>query len=220
MVDKARPLIEAKIAEYADGAQDKIKGRSDVTEANRIDIVATTRVAQADDAIAAFHRAESGDPEARKDLEDHKKELLEEEPDDEDIFRTILENESSDPFAQDQAMEVMLSDAEAEETQKVLDLFQDFRGDLPSADDALPPKKQIRLFLLLTKGKGLPIERRAFAREALTMATDDGRRNLFEGLTGCDVLEHRDLSEPAIEALRKGTQQRLDDKAVGKERAA
>ena len=114
-------------------------------------------------------------------------------------------------------MEVMLSDAEAEETQKVLDLFQDFRGDLPSADDALTPEKQIRLFLLLTKGKGLPDERRAFAREALTMATDDGRRNLFEGLTACGVLEHRDLSEPAIEALRKGTQQRLDDKAVGKE---
>ncbi|WP_413207491.1 hypothetical protein [Rhodospirillum sp. A1_3_36] len=219
-LDNARPTIEREIAALKPADAIERDGQADIGTGKAEAATATVRETQAVAAIDAFHRAETGDPDAKKELEDHKKELLGEEPDDADIFRTILESESSDPFAQDTAMEVMLSDEQAAETQTVLDLFQDFRGDLPSADDALPPKLQIDLFLKLTKGKGLFRERMDFARAALGVATDDGKRNLFEGLSQTGVLEHRDLCDPAIDALRAGTDRHLTERAFGREDAA
>lgn len=218
--EQARPLIEAEIAAIKAANEKDERGRSAVWEGQSLHAVAAARETQALAAIDAFHRAERGDPEAKKDLEDHKKELFGEEPDDDTLFRTILETESSDPFARDTAMEVMLSDAEARETQAVLDLFQAFRGDLPSADNALPPRQQIDLFLRLTKGMGPFRERLDFARHALTLVTDDGQRNLFEGLMAYKVVTHRDLSDPAIDALREGTRRHLADEVVGSEDAA
>ena len=193
-LDNARSLIEAEIAATQEKYATVNDGEADIGSGKADFINEQSREFQAVSAIDDFHAAERGDPEARKKLQDHKKEMFDEEPDDEDIFETILESESGNPFAQDLVMETMLSDPEAKATQKVLDLFKDFRGDLPSVDDALSPKLQIELFTQLTKGKGSFPERMEFARKSLELVTEKGQRNLFEGLTDFHVLKSNGLA--------------------------
>jgi hypothetical protein len=207
-LEAARPIIEEKIrANVAENAIES-NGQADTFQSDSLKISARTRETQATSAIDSFHRAERGDPDAKKELEDHKKEMFDEEPDDEDIFKTILESESGNPFAQDLVMETMLSDPEAKATQKVLDLFKDFRGDLPSVDDALSPKLQIELFTLLTKGKGLFRERLDFARKALEALTGDGTIDIFNGLQNLMILNDGEIAENGVKQLQKLTDAR------------
>lgn len=205
MLDRARPLIEAAIAEYAEGSQDVAEGQSVHHEAETMEALATTRIAQTNSAIETFHRAAQGDPDAKKDLLDMKKELLDEEPSDDDVFQTILETQSGNPFAQDTVLEVMLTDEQAQAHQDVLDLFKEFRGDLASVDDALKPNQQIDLFIELTKGQGSLTERMFFVRKALNVVTVGGQRNLFEGLKELGVLNGRELSEGGVKNLKELT---------------
>ena len=136
---------------------------------------------------------------------DQKRELSGEELDDDEIFTTLLESQSSNPFAQDTVLEVMLSDEQAEAHQDVLDLFNEFRGDLPSADDALNPEFQIRLFLKLTESGGALSDRLFLLRQMLGVITDHGRLNLFTGLHNQDVLKDGELDETAIKAMVANT---------------
>lgn len=202
-LEAARPLIENEIAKNANGSEVISAGEAETSQSSAIESTAIPRKAQSLDAIETFHRAESGDPEAKKELMDQKKELLGEEPTDDEIFQTILETNSSNPFAQDTAMEVMLSDSEAQAHQDVLDLFKEFRGDLASVDDALKPQQQIDLFIELTKGQGTLAERMFFARKALTILTGSGERNLFEGLTSLHVLSSGEIAPSGVKALLK-----------------
>ena len=135
-------------------------------------------------------------------MKDHAKELLDEELDEEDVLTTLLKTSSSDPFAQDMALEIILSDAEAREAQKVFNLFKEFRGDLPSVDDALKPRQQLDLFVHLTSGQGDLPQRHVFARTALETLID-GHDNLFEALTAHKILKSGELAEDAIEEARK-----------------
>ena len=105
----------------------------------------------------------------------------------------------------------MLTDAEASATRDVLDLFKEFRGDLPSVDDALNPKQQIDFFTLVTKGRGSLPERMDFARKVLEFVTHDGQESLFEGLTEYGALNGLELNENVIEVLCKRAQKRIDE---------
>jgi len=202
-LDRVRPLIMSKIAEFSEGENDVDQGETEKAEGEREETTASNRETQTEEAIETFYRAENGDPEAKKDLLDQKKELLGEELTDDDIFNTILETNSSNPFAQDLTLEVMLSDEEAQAHQDVLDLFKEFRGDMASVDDALKPKMQIDLFLELTKGHGSLAEREHFARQALTMLTDRGHRNLRDGLKEFHVVDSGGILKEGVTKLRR-----------------
>jgi len=99
----------------------------------------------------------------------------------------------------------MLSDSEAQAHQYVLNLFKEFRGDMASVDDALKPKMQIDLFLELTKGHGTLAERQHFARQALTMLTERGHRNLRDELKEYGVLGDGGILNQGVDKLRKLT---------------
>lgn len=202
-LDASRPIIEREIAKASETSEKVDQSEAKKSQGRNIETVGGNREAQANTAIETFHRAEAGDPEAKKDLLDQKKELLNEESPDDEIFQTILESQSSNPFVQDMTLEVMLSDEEAQAHQDVLDMFKDFRGDLPSVDDAIKPELQIDLFLELTKGHGTLIEREYFTRQALTMLTDHGRRNLRDGLKEYGVLGDGGLLESGVDKLRE-----------------
>jgi hypothetical protein len=141
-----RSTLEKEIPEINEAGDHRNNGQAEVGGGHADLAHEQAQETQALSAIDAFHRAENGDEEAKKDLQDHKKEMFDEEPSDEDIFKMMLENESGDPFAQDMIIETMLSDEQSEAHQKVLDLFKDYRGDLASVDDALSPKRQIDFF--------------------------------------------------------------------------
>ena len=149
-LEHARSAIEAEIAkgEKIDKRENNLFAEIGAGEKQRE--YASAQEYKANIAIDTFHRAEKGDPQAKKDLLDQKKELFGEEPNDEELFKTILESESSDPFQQDMVMEILLTDREAETTQKVFDLFKNYRGDLASVDDALPASEQLTFFLALS----------------------------------------------------------------------
>jgi len=200
-----RPAIEKEISELGETLEETDLGEAEKSEGKTEETVANNREVQSETAIDTFHRAENGDPEAKKDLLDQKKELLKEEPTDDEIFQTILETQSSNPFAQDTTLEVMLSDNEAQAHQDVLNLFKEFRGDLPSVDDALKPKQQIDLFLELTKGGGNLANRTFFVRQALTILTANGQRNLRTGLQEIGVLDGSNISESGVTNLKKLT---------------
>ena len=200
VLDQARPLIEAEIAAMRPVDQQEHEGHA-VSGAGRAERAsATSHETQANTAIDTFRRAERGDAKAQRDLKDHAKELLDEELDEEDVLTTLLKTSSSDPFAQDMALEIILSDAEAREAQRVFDLFKDFRGDLPSVDDALKPRQQLDLFVHLTSGQGDLPQRHIFARTALETLID-GHDNLFEALTAHGILKSGELAEDAITAF-------------------
>lgn len=201
--EDVRPIIEREIAKVDEGGDDIQSGEAKTFQADSIARTALPRKKQVKTAIESFRLAENGDPEARKDLIDQARELLGEEPDDDDIFSTVLENESGNPFAQDTVLEVMLTDEKADAYQRVLDLFNEFRGDLPSADSALKPELQIELFLGLTKGRGSFTDRTFFVRQAMAVVTDDGQRNLFEGLKELGVLNGGKLLESGMQALKE-----------------
>jgi len=204
-LDSVRPLIMSKIAEFSEGEKDTETAEAEKAEGRREEAVADNRVSQSETAIETFHRAENGDAQAKKDLLDQKKELLKEEPSDDEIFQTILDSQSSNPFAQDTVLEVMLSDEEAQAHQDVLDLFKEFQGDLASVDDALKPKQQIDLFLELTKGGGNLANRTFFVRQALTVLTANGQRNLRTGLQEIGVLDGSNLLQSGVTNLKKLT---------------
>ena len=200
-----RPAIEKEIARIEDASEVRQDGESEQYRASTVETSALSRRAQANDAINTFRRAQQGDPEAQDDLNDLKKELLDEEPTDEEIFRTILRDQSGNPFAQDLTLEVMLTDEQAQAHQDVLDLFKDFRGGAASVDSVIKPKQQIDLFLKLTEGGGSLTERMFFARKALTVLTDHGNRSLFEGLHTFHLLDGADVVASGVEQLKAAT---------------
>ena len=208
-LDAARSIIEAEISREREISGKEGGGQAEVGSGHADLAHEQVRETQALAAIDTFHRAEKGDEEAKKDLQDVKKELLGEEPSDKDIFKMMLENESGDPFAQDMIIEIMLSDETSEAHQKVLDLFKDYRGDLASVDDALSPKRQIEFFTKLTKGQGSFRERLEFAEKTLEWIMSGDTDNLFEGLHARNILDGTELNDHAIESLQKGARQLL-----------
>lgn len=198
-----QPVLEKEIAAASETSETIDQSETKRSQGRKIETDSGNRETQANTAIDTYHRAANGDPEAKKDLLDAKKELLGEEPSDDEIFQTILENKSGNPFAQDTVLEVMLTDTEAQAHQDVLDLFKEFRDDLASVDDAIKPAQQIDLFIELTKGGGSLPNRMFLARKALTTLTDSGRRNLFEGLTAMRVLVGGEISEDGVDKLRE-----------------
>ncbi|WP_459873331.1 hypothetical protein, partial [Endothiovibrio diazotrophicus] len=171
-LDAARPIIEREIAELNHAREGRASGQADRSQADVDEHTADHRESMADSAIATFQRAERGDPDARKELTDAKRELLGEEATDEEVLQTVLEDQSGNLFADDVVLEVMFSDEETEACQRVLDLFQEFYGERGSVDSVIQPKQQIDLFCALTKGVGSLTERMFFARKALTVLTD------------------------------------------------
>lgn len=126
-LDRARPLIENEIARLSESANEERIGEQEKHQADTLGSKARAKEVQTNTAIETFHRAETGDPKARALLLDQTRELLGEEPRDDDLFDTILENETGNPLAQDTVLEVALSDEKAEAYQKVLDVFDEFR---------------------------------------------------------------------------------------------
>lgn len=204
-LDASRHIIEREIAKVSEGSEVVSAGEAETFQSSAIESTALPRRDQANNAIDTYHRAEAGDPQAKKDLLDAKKELLGEEPSDDDIFQTILETQSGNPFAQDTVLETMLSDEQAQAHQDVLDMFKEFRGDLASVDDAINPAQQIELFIELTKGGGALSNRMFFARKALTTLTASGERTLFKGLTDLHVLDSGEILQSGVEKLRELT---------------
>ena len=211
LLEHARPVIEAEIAKSAtlEEKESNLLAQKGAGENEREH--ATAREYQAAIAIETFHRAERGDPQAKKDLMDQKKELLGEDPSDEDIFKTILESESSNPFKQDMVMEILLTDREAETTQKVFDLFKKYRGDLASVDDALPATEQLEFFLALSKGQGSLNRRFDFVETVLDHITEKGTVNLFEALNNRKLIKDRRLIEPRLEETAENWQENIHD---------
>jgi len=97
---------------------------------------------------------------------------------------------------------VSLSDSETQQHQDVLDLYKEFRGDLASVDEAISPKRQINLFIELTKGGGNLANRMLQARKALTVLTANGTRNLSEGLKAEGVYTGDGILESGVKRLR------------------
>lgn len=209
-LEAARPMIEREIQAAKENRNLGHEGLTEIGAGENEREYASAQEYKANIAIDTFHRAEKGDPQAKKDLLDQKKELFGEEPNDEELFKTILESESSDPFAQDMAMEVLLTDREAETTQKVFDLFKNYRGDLASVDDALPASEQLVLFLALSKGQGSLRRRFDFVETVLDQITKDGTVNLFEALNERKLLKDHRLVEPRLEEMAEGWQQNAE----------
>ena len=201
-LDAARPIIEEKIRANNAEMSLKTNGQTETSQAAAIESTALPRRDQANAAIETYHRAEAGDPQAKKDLLDAKKELLGDEPSDDDIFQTMLEDEGG-VIDNSLVLEVALSDTETQQHQDVLDMFKEFRGDLASVDTAIKPKQQIELFIELTKGQGDLAERMFFARKALTVLTASGTRNLSEGLSSLHVLSGDEIISNGVKDLRK-----------------
>ncbi|MBF0246800.1 MAG: hypothetical protein HQL36_01810 [Alphaproteobacteria bacterium] len=145
-------------------------------------------------------------------MQDAKKEMFDEEPSDEDIFKLMLENES-DPFAQDTIIEILLSDETSEAHQKVLDLFKVYRGDLASVDAALRPELQIEFFTKLTKGQGSFRQRLEFAEKTLEWVMLNAA-NLFLAFRARKILDGPELNDKAIEDLQKGARDHLQHATV------
>ena len=209
LVERARPLIEAEIAKSETIKKRENNEKADKGAGESEREYATAREYKVTMAIETFRKADKGDPQAKKDLMDQKKELLGEEPSDEDIFKTILESESSDPFKQDMVMEILLTDQQAETTQKVFDLFKKYRGDLASVDDALPATEQLKLFLALSKGQGSLNRRFDFVETVLDHITEKGTVNLFEALNNRKLLKDRRLIEPRLEETAENWQENI-----------
>ena len=91
----------------------------------------------------------------------------------------------------------------AQQHQNGLDLYKEFRGDLVSVDEVIKPAQQIELFIELTKGGGTLAERAHFARQALTVLTDRGHRNLRDGLKEFGVLGYGGLLQSGVKSLRE-----------------
>jgi len=197
-----RSALEKEIAEVSETREEDERSDTEDYQASTIETKAIPRRDQANTAIDTYHRAESGDPEAKKDLLDAKKELLGKEPSDDDIFKTILEDQGG-VFDNSLVLDVALSDTETQQHQDVLDMFKEFRGDLASVDAAIKPKQQIDLFIELTKGQGDLAERLHFARKALTVLTASGERSLFVGLSNMHVLSGDEIVPSGVKALRK-----------------
>ena len=200
-LDVARPLIISKIEEFSEGSDKKSDGETETFQSSTIVNIARPKKEQANTAIETFHRAENGDPEAKKDLLDQKKELLGEEPSDNEIFQTMLEDQSG-MFDNNLVLEVALSDSETQQHQDVLDLYKEFRGDMASVDEALKPAQQIDLFIELTKGGGNLSNRMLLARKALTVLTTNGTRNLSEGLKAEGVFMGDGILDSGVSRLR------------------
>jgi len=201
-LEGVRPVIEKEIAKLNSNEEIRGTGQTKTAEAGNIESTALPRRDQAYAAIDTFHRAEAGDPQAKKDLLDAKKELLGEEPSDDDIFQTMLIDQGG-LFDNSLVLDVALSDTETQQHQDVLDMFKEFRGDLASVDEAIKPAQQIELFIELTKGQGDLAERMDFARKALTVLTASGERNLFKGLSSFHVLSGDEIMSSGVETLRK-----------------
>ena len=90
----------------------------------------------------------------------------------------------------------------AQQHQNVLDLYKEFRGDLASVDEVIKPAQQIDLFIELTKGGGTLAERAHFARQALTVLTASGERNLSEGLKAEGVYTGDGILQSGVKRLR------------------
>jgi|GEM_PF-3403499 len=201
-LEASRPIIEREIAKISEAGERREGGQTETFQSNTIESTALPRRDQANAAIDTYHRAEAGDPEAKKDLLDAKKELLGEDPSDDEIFQTVLEDQGG-VFDNSLVLEVALSDTETQQHQDVLDMFKEFRGELSSVDAAIKPKQQIDLFIELTKGQGGLAERMHFARKALTVLTASGERNLFEGLTELHILSDDEIALSGVNTLRK-----------------
>lgn len=219
-LDATRPLIEREIAKVSEASERKERSTAKKSEGRSIETTATNRETQAISAIDAFHRADNGDKQAKKELQDHKKELLGEKSSDEETFKMMLENESGDPFAQDMIIEIMLSDETSEAHQKVLDLFKDYRGDLASVDDALSPKLQIEFFAKLTQGQGSFRQRLEFGKKALEWVMSGNVDNLFEAFHARKILDGPGLNDNAIEELQKGARHVMEHGATENIKAA
>jgi len=208
-IEASKPTIEREIQ----SARERLKTKDALIGEKGVGVNKFTSAKLREDkatfAIETFHRAEQGDPQAQKDLSDHKKEVLGEKNSDEEIFKTILENESSDPFKQDMVLETMLSDREAKTSQKVFDLFKGYRGDLASVDDALPASEQLDLFLVLSKGQGSLNRRFDFVETVLDFVTKEGTVNLFEALKGFNLLKEGHLIKPRLEEIVKNWQRNI-----------
>ena len=194
--------LEKEILGTQENSKERNEGETETFQASTIENTARPKKEQANTAIETFHRAENGDPEAKKDLLDQKKELLGEEPTDDEIFQTMLEDQSG-MFDNNLVLEVALSDSETQQHQNVLDLYKEFRGDLASVDEVIKPAQQIELFIELTKGGGTLAERAHFARQALTVLTDRGHRNLRDGLNEFGVLGSGALLDSGVKNLRE-----------------
>jgi len=196
-----RSVLEKEIAGSSEIKEEHEQCDEEDYQANTIDSIARPKKEQANTAIETFHRAANGDPEAKKDLLDQKKELLGEEPSDDEIFQTMLEDQSG-MFNNNLVLEVALSDADTQQHQSVLDLYKEFRGDLASVDEAISPKQQIDLFIELTKGGGNLPNRMFLARKALTVLTSNGTRNLSLGLRNFHVLDGNGILQDGVDKLR------------------
>lgn len=212
-LEAVRPIIENEITKTVEGKSEEDDAQSEKAEAQSEETTAANREAQSSAAVETFHRAENGDPDAKKDLMDAKKELLGEEPSDDEIFQTILEDQSG-LFDNETVLEVALSDEETQQHQDVLNLFKEFRGDLPSVDAAIPPAEQIELFIQLTKAQGNLAERMHFARQALTALTASGKRSLFEGMTEFHILDGGKVSETGVDKLKTMVAQSQQNEAA------
>ena len=124
-------------------------------------------------------------------------------------FKTILESESTDPLEQDQVMEVLLSDEEAETAQKVFDLFKKYRGNLASVDDALPASEQLTFFLKLSKGRGGLQNRFDFIEKVLDHITQEGVVNLDTALSQLGLLKECRLIEPRLKEMAEDWQMNI-----------
>ena len=198
-----RPLLEREIAGGIDTNKERAEGEADKNEAARVERTASPRKAQADAAIDTFHRAERGDSSAKEALVDAKRELLGEEVTDDEVFQTVLESESGNPFAGDVVLEVMLSDEETQAYQAVMDLFKEFQGEHSSVDSVISPQQQIALFCELTKGGGNLADRMFLARQALAVVTDGGARSLFAGFQALGILDRGEVVESGVAELRR-----------------
>jgi len=114
----------------------------------------------------------------------------------------MLEDQSG-MFDNNLVLEVALSDSETQQHQDVLDLYKEFRGDLASVDEVIKPAQQIELFIELTKGGGTLAERAHLARQALTVLTDRGHRNLRDGLKEFGVLGSGAILDSGVKKLRE-----------------
>jgi len=201
-LDASRSFIEKEIAKASEGTEEISEGQTEIFQASTIETIARPRKEQANTAIETFHRAENGDPQAKKDLLDQKKELLGEEPSDDEIFQTLLEDQSG-MFDSSLVLEVALSDADTQQHQDVLNLYKEFRGDMASVDEALKPQQQIELFIELTKSGGTLANRMFLGRKALTVLTSGGTRNLSAGLKALHVLDGGGILDAGVNTLRR-----------------
>ncbi len=203
MLDRARPLIMAKIAEYSDGERERHDGEADQSQAETQEVVAASREAQTANAIDTYLRAARGDPKAAEDLMDAQRELLGKEPKDADIWEVVFENHSSNVLAGDQKPDEWLELYQQLRMQEVADLFDEFRGSAASADDVLKPTVQVALFEKLTEHQSCFPEKLHHMRAVLEAITDNHATGLRAAVDKWNLVSNDTLLEENVMAVNR-----------------